>query len=38
MTFRSYAVKAGAKAIRISTFVTPEGKFAQFLISAEPGQ
>ncbi|MDQ1473351.1 MAG: D-alanyl-D-alanine carboxypeptidase, partial [Bryobacterales bacterium] len=38
MTFRGYAVKFGAKAIRISTFVTPEGKFAQFLISAVPRQ
>jgi CubicO group peptidase (beta-lactamase class C family) len=38
MTFRAYAVKFGAKAIRISTFVTPEGKFAQFLVSAVPGE
>jgi D-alanyl-D-alanine carboxypeptidase len=38
MTFRAYLVKFGAKAIRISTFVTPEGKFAQFLISAVPNQ
>lgn len=36
MTFRGYMVRFGPKAIRISSFVTPEGKFAQFLISAVP--
>jgi CubicO group peptidase (beta-lactamase class C family) len=36
MIFRMYSVKAASKALRITTYVTPEGKFAQFLILAVP--
>jgi D-alanyl-D-alanine carboxypeptidase len=36
MTFRIYAVKTTSKALRISTYLTPNGKFAQFLVSAVP--
>ena len=36
MIFRDYSVKTAAKALRISTYVTQDGKFAQFLISADP--
>jgi hypothetical protein len=32
MTQRDYAVKAGGKSLAISTYITPEGKFAQFLV------
>ena len=33
MTHRSYSVKTATKALRVSTFVTREGKFAQFLVT-----
>lgn len=33
MMYRGYAVKSGTKSIRISTYVTKEGKFSQFLIT-----
>ena len=33
MTFRGYSVKAGGRNLRISTFLTPEGRFAQFLVT-----
>jgi D-alanyl-D-alanine carboxypeptidase len=36
MATRGFAVKAGGKTLSISTFVTPEGKFDQFLISEKP--
>jgi D-alanyl-D-alanine carboxypeptidase len=36
MTFRGFSVKTTTKALRISTFVTPEGKFAQFLVLPVP--
>jgi len=38
MTYRSYTVKSGTRQVRISSFVTPEGKFAQFLISNVPAR
>ena len=33
MMYRGYAVKSGTKSIRISTYVTKDGKFSQFLIT-----
>ncbi len=36
MIFRAYSVKTTSKTLRISTYVTLDGKFAQFLISAVP--
>ena len=36
MIARTYSVETSSKALRISTYVTLDGKFVQFLISAEP--
>lgn len=33
MTYRGYRVQTASKTLSISTYVTPDGKFAQFLIS-----
>ena len=32
MTARSFTIRAGEKALRLTTFFTPEGKIAQYLI------
>ena len=36
MTYRSYSVKFPSASLRISTYLTPEGKFAQFLVTLTP--
>jgi CubicO group peptidase (beta-lactamase class C family) len=36
MIYRSYSVKTASKRLRISTYCTPDGKFAQFLVEAVP--
>jgi D-alanyl-D-alanine carboxypeptidase len=36
MTFREFSVKTATSSLRISTFLTPEGKFAQFLVMPVP--
>lgn len=36
MTFREFSVKTATASLRISTYLTPEGKFAQFLVSRVP--
>jgi hypothetical protein len=33
MTFRSFLIRTSSKSLNLSTYVTPDGKFAQFLIS-----
>ncbi len=33
MTSRSFSIQTASKSLNLSTFVTPDGKFAQFLIS-----
>ena len=33
MTYRAFTVRTALKTLRISTFVTPDGRFSQFLIS-----
>lgn len=37
MTQRSFSVKTPAAALRVSTFVTPDGLFAQFTVTPAPG-
>lgn len=32
MTFRSFSIQTASKTLALSTFITPDGKFAQFLI------
>jgi D-alanyl-D-alanine carboxypeptidase len=32
MTFRSFSIQTASKSLTLTTFVTPDGKFAQFLI------
>jgi D-alanyl-D-alanine carboxypeptidase len=36
MTVREFSVKTATASLRISTYLTPEGKFAQFLVSLVP--
>jgi D-alanyl-D-alanine carboxypeptidase len=36
MTFREFAVKTATAPLRISTYLTPDGKFAQFLVLRVP--
>jgi CubicO group peptidase (beta-lactamase class C family) len=33
MTFRSFLIRTSSKSLNLSTYVTPDGKFAQFLVS-----
>jgi D-alanyl-D-alanine carboxypeptidase len=33
MTFRTFRIQTSSKSLNLSTYVTPDGKFAQFLIS-----
>ena len=37
MTHRSYSVKTATQALRVSTYVTAEGTFAQFLVTVAAG-
>jgi CubicO group peptidase (beta-lactamase class C family) len=36
MTFRSFSIQTSSKSLNLSTYLTPDGKYAQFLISPAP--
>jgi len=38
MTARGFQIRAGGKALVLSTFFTPDGKLAQYLVSTDPQQ
>jgi hypothetical protein len=38
MTSRTFAIRAGERSLRLSTFFTPDGQIAQYLVYPAPAQ